>query len=104
MYTLEHGSMKELTLGELKERVKFPDDERIFAIAELIRRGYREDMLCNITGVDSFFVRKLKNIIDKEEEVKKLTIKDVNHNPLRSLKKMGFSDKGIGSLMGKAPM
>ncbi len=65
MYTLEHGSMKELTLGELKEKVMFPDDERIFAIAELIRRGYREDMLCNITGVDSFFVRKLKNIIDK---------------------------------------
>ncbi|WP_426347905.1 carbamoyl-phosphate synthase large subunit [Alloiococcus sp. CFN-8] len=103
VYTLEYGAMKEMTLGELKERVMFPDDERIFAIAELIRRGYREDMLCNITGIDSFFVRKLKNIIDKEEEVKKLTIKDLTYDILHSLKKMGFSDKGIGSLMGISP-
>ncbi|MGM9975286.1 MAG: carbamoyl-phosphate synthase large subunit, partial [Clostridiaceae bacterium] len=80
-----------------------PDDERIFAIAELIRRGYREEMLCNITGIDSFFVRKLKNIINKEEEVKKLTIKELSYDTLYSLKKMGFSDKGIGSLMGISP-
>ncbi len=103
MFTLEHKGMKGLTLSELKERVMSPDDERIFAIAELIRRGYREEMLCNITGIDSFFVRKLKNIINKEEEVKKLTIKELSYDTLYSLKKMGFSDKGIGSLMGISP-
>lgn len=102
-FTLEHQGMKSLTLGELKERVMSPDDERVFAIAELIRRGYREEMICTITGIDSFFVRKLKNIISKEEEVKKLTIKELSYDILYNLKKMGFSDKGIGNLMRISP-
>lgn len=103
IYTLEHKGMKSLSLEELKKKVISPDDERIFAVAEMIRRDYRLEMISQITGIDSFFVRKIKNIVDKEEELKNLNIDEIERDFLYNLKRMGFSDKGIGSLLRVSP-
>ena len=86
-YTLERKSSKKRTTVELKQRVIVPDDERLFDLAELIRRNYNMEKLAEITGMDPFFLQKIKNIVDAEEELKKY-------------KKMGFSDKGISELIG----
>lgn len=102
-YTLEHKAMKKLTLEELKKKVMSPDDERIFALAEMIRRCYRIEMISQITGIDSFFVRKIKNIVDREEELKSLGLEKLSREHLIELKSMGFSDKGIGDLLGRSP-
>lgn len=102
-YTLEHKGMTKLSLEDLKKRVMSPDDERIFALAEMIRRNYREEMISQITGIDSFFVRKIKNIVDREEELKSLTIDEVSRDMLYKLKSMGFSDKGIGDFLKVSP-
>jgi len=102
-FTLEHKGMKGLNLRELKELVAAPDDERMFALAEMIRRKYRVDMICHITGIDRFFVQKIKNIIDKEEELKTMSIKSLSREHLLQLKKMGFADKGIGDLLKISP-
>jgi carbamoyl-phosphate synthase large subunit len=101
--TLEHEAMKELSMDDLKRRVMSPDDERIFALAEMIRRDYRIEMISKVTGVDGFFVRKIKNIVDKEEELKALTLKKLSSEFLLDLKTKGFSDKGIGSLLKTNP-
>jgi carbamoyl-phosphate synthase large subunit len=102
-YNLEHKGMKKLTLEELKSRVMSPDDERIFALAEMIRRDYREEMISQITGIDSFFVRKIKNIVQKEEMLKNLTLEELSREMLYELKAKGFSDKGIGDLLKTSP-
>lgn len=102
-YTLEHEGMKKLSIQELKQRTISPDDERIFALAEMIRRDYRMEMISHITGIDMFFVKKIKNIVDKEEELKKLTADKLSKEFLHELKKMGFSDKGIGDLLKVNP-
>lgn len=102
-YTLEHKAMKKLSLEELKSRVVFPDDQRIFALAEMIRRDYRIEMISQITGIDSFFVKKIKNIVDKEELLKGLTLEKLTIELLNELKTKGFSDRGIGELLGVSP-
>lgn len=102
-YTLEHKDMKKLSLEELKKKVMSPDDERIFALAEMIRRDYSMDMMSHITGIDKFFVNKIKNIVDKEEELKDLTLDKLSKDFLKELKTMGFSDKGIGDLLKVSP-
>lgn len=103
IYTLEHKGMKKLSLEELKERVMSPDDERIFALAEMIRRDYRIEMITKVTGVDAFFVKKIKNIVEQEEKLKSYTIDMLSGEFLLELKKNGFSDKGIGDLLGVSP-
>ena len=101
-YTLERESSKKRSTVELKQRVIVPDDERLFDLAELIRRNYNMDKLASITGMDIFFLEKIKNIVDAEEELKKYTIDTITADVMKHYKKMGFSDKGMSELMGCA--
>ena len=68
-------------------------DDRIYAIAELIRRGVDLLHVYDNTKIDLFFLEKLKNIVEMENAVK-ANIGDVE--VLRDAKRMGFSDKFIG--------
>ena len=76
-YTLERESSKNRTKVELKQRVIVPDDERLFDLAELIRRNYNLEKLSRITGMDMFFLKKIQNIVEMEEELKKYTIDEI---------------------------
>ncbi|WP_026476613.1 carbamoyl-phosphate synthase large subunit [Alkaliphilus transvaalensis] len=102
-YNLERKSSKERSLEELKKRVQVPDDERIFDIAEMLRRNYRIDKVCEITGMDAFFIEKLRNLVMMEEELKVRKLENLTKEKLHQLKKKGFSDKGIADLMGVSP-
>ena len=44
-FNLEHPAVKKLTMEELKKAVVRPDDERIFVVAEMLRRGYIKEKL-----------------------------------------------------------
>ena len=47
-----------------------PDDERLFDLAEMIRRGYSIDMIEKITGVDKWFLYRIDWIVKQEEKIK----------------------------------
>lgn len=99
-YTLERESSKLRSLEELKRRVQIPDDERLFDLAELIRRDYRIEKISDITGMDPFFLKKIKNIVDMEEELKEYSLDEITPELMREYKKAGFGDKGIAQLIG----
>lgn len=99
-YSLYHKKASTRTLSELKRRVQIPDDERLFDLAELLRRQYRVEIVCKITGMDSFFVNKIKDIVDEEEKLKESEFEDLNKEWLIFLKQKGFSDQGIAQLIG----
>ena len=101
-YSLERKSSKSRTTLELRQRVTVPDDERLFDLAELLRRSYNMDKLSEITGMDLFFLNKIKNIVDAEEELKKLTVSDLTAETLKKYKQMGFSDRGIAEFTGSS--
>nr|WP_330381778.1 hypothetical protein [Clostridioides difficile] len=86
----------------MKESV-VPDDERLFDLAEMIRRGYKVEMIEQITGIDKWFINKFKWIVEQEEKLKVMKIEDLTKDYLLELKKKGFSDKGISDLMKISP-
>ena len=102
-YSLEHKKFRELSMAELKERVVCPDDERIFALAEMLRREYRIDKIAKITGIDTFFIEKFKWIVDEEQRLKLSKIEDLDKEWLLNLKKKGFSDKAIADMLKVSP-
>ncbi len=102
-YSLEHKASSNRTIEELKKRVQIPDDERIFDLAEMIRRNYKLDMICKITGMDKFFVNKINNIVDEEEKLKKSNLEDITKDWMRKLKMKGFSDKAIADFTNSSP-
>lgn len=81
----------------LKSYIKIGTDDRNFAIAELLRRNISVDEIAKITQIDLFFLRKIRNIISAENEIKS------NKNSIEYLKyakKLGFSDCEIAVLWG----
>ena len=102
-YSLDHKKFRQFSMEELKERVMSPDDERIFALAEMLRRDYRVDKICNITGIDRFFVEKFKWIVEEEQRLKLSKIDDLDKEWLLKLKKKGFSDKAIADMLQVSP-
>jgi carbamoyl-phosphate synthase large subunit len=102
-YGLERKSSTARSLDELKKRVQTPDDERLFDLAEMLRRGYRVEMVCQITGMDPFFVNKINNLVQLEEELKTMSLEDFTEESLRYFKEKGFSDKAISRFVGCTP-
>ena len=102
-YHLKHKHYVGKSLEFLKAQVLKANDERIFALAELIRQAYKPEKVAQITGIDPWFVRKILGIIQLETQIEELGIKALEPQFLRSLKKKGFSDKAIGDLIGRSP-
>ncbi len=78
---------------DLDKELANPTDLRIFAISEALDKGYSVERLNELTHIDSWFLGKLKNIVDfskKLEEFKAL--EDIPVDVLREAKRLGFSD------------
>ncbi len=91
-------TLKEYTKEEIHDRLRKRDNERIFVIAEALRRGISVEEICKITTIDKFFVGIIAKIVRMEKD---LEIHSINSDLLLKAKKMGFTDKVIASLNGK---
>ncbi len=79
----------------IMDYIKDGTDDRIYAIAELIRRKIDLGLIYNITKIDMFFIEKIKNIIEHEKILKE----NVNNiEILKEVKKLGLSDKYIAKI------
>ena len=83
----------------LLEYIRKGTDDRVYAIAQLIRNGVDLLIIYNHTKIDMLFLEKFKNIVEMEKVVA-ANVGDVN--VLREAKRMGFSDKFIGQLWNKS--
>ncbi len=82
---------------ELLKYICTPTDDRIHAIAQLLRLRIDLSRIYDRTKIDMLFLEKIYNIVRMERKVKAAP-KDVE--VLREAKKMGFGDKFIGQLWG----
>ncbi len=91
-------SFAELNVEELKERLKIVDDQRIFVIAEAIRKGIDYDTIHDITKVDVWFIDKIAILVEMEQ---KLRASELTVDLLKEAKRMEFPDNVIAQLTGK---
>ncbi len=82
----------------LMNDIKIGTNDRIFAIAQLLRLGIRVSKISGRTGIDCFFLNKMKKIIDMETELKSYA---GDREALYQAKKAGFSDKAVAWLWNK---
>ena len=82
---------------EMLNYIKDGTDDRIYAVAELLRRKTDIGMICNATKIDMLFLEKIKNIVKTENKLRE-HIGDTD--TLYTAKKLGFSDEFIGKLWG----
>ena len=84
------------------EYIKEGHDDRIYAVAELLRRKTDIDVIYKASLIDPLFINVFKNIVETEEKVK-LAHSDKDCDTIRLAKRMGFSDKEIARLWGITP-
>ncbi len=84
---------------KLEEDIKNPTPKRILVVAEALRQGWTPEKISKISGIDLWFLDKLKNIVEVGEKLKE--DKELDEETMRDAKKKGFSDKQIGFIRGK---
>lgn len=89
--------LQDLKDEELRDRLFHADDERIFIVAEGFSRGMSIEQIREITKIDKYFLKKIKNIMDFARVLEK---EDLSKDLLKEAKKMGFSDIEIANLKG----
>jgi len=87
------------TLIDIKQILKQPTPNRMFAIAEAFILGLNVSEMYTLSGIDPWFLYRIKNIVDEELALKKT--KTLTSRKLTRLKELGISDKRIGVLTDK---
>jgi len=82
---------------EIEGELSSATDARLYMIAEALRRGMSIGRVCELTNWDSFFVKKVQEIIETEDKLKKKLDDEI----LKHAKRLGFSDEYIGFLTDK---
>jgi carbamoyl-phosphate synthase large subunit len=81
---------------ELRYLIGTPTDDRIFAIYEALKRGFRIEDIAKLSDIDPFFIKKIEKIVRFEG-----SLKDKLSENLRTAKRIGFTDEQIAQIAGK---
>ena len=95
--SLQMEKLTEYSTEKILEQLKSVDNERIWCIAESLRRGITIDEIHNITKIDKFFISKFDRLVRMEEE---LVNNELTTELLLKAKKMGYTDNVIARLTG----
>lgn len=88
-----------LSKEELIQRLQIVDDQRIFVIAEALRKKISYEEIHAITMVDVWFIDKLAALVAMEDRLEK---EPLSLPLLKEAKRMEFPDNVIAALSGKA--
>ncbi|MDE7268292.1 MAG: carbamoyl-phosphate synthase large subunit [Lachnospiraceae bacterium] len=96
---LRSYDFSELDKDMLLKRLARVDDQRIYVIAEAIRKGIDYDTIYEITKIDRWFIDKLAILVEMEHalETQPLTV-----DLLKEAKRIEFPDNVIARLTGKS--
>lgn len=92
---LELPELKTVSEERLMEKIVRAQDDRLFYLAEAIRRGYPIQELADLTKIDLFFLDKLLHIVELEDE---LSEQPNQLDLLLTVKQNGFTDRKIAEL------
>ncbi|MDY0405947.1 carbamoyl-phosphate synthase large subunit [Virgibacillus sp. 179-BFC.A HS] len=85
-------TLKQSSMEKLKARLKVADDERIYIIAEVLRRGMDIGELYHLTKIDHYFLESIESLVELE---KVLEMNPLSIDYLHQAKRVGFSDATI---------
>ncbi len=85
--------------GKIRKEVEEPTDLRVFYVVKALRAGMKIHELSRLSGIDSWFLDKIENILEFERSITK---EPMGPSLLRKAKVLGFSDRRIGKLTGRS--
>ena len=94
------AALESIADEELTQSVSRATEQRIFYLAEALRRGWSVERLHELTRIDPWFLSRLHDMIAVQEAVRGLRVEDIDADAMRLLKQYGTSDAQIAYLTG----
>ena len=82
------------------ELVSKPTPERIFYVAEALRRNWSVERIHDMTGIDPWYLHRMAGIINAEKRIKELGLSGLTTDNMLAAKQLGFSDEQLAHLTG----
>ena len=87
-------------LDILRRELREAGADRILYLADALRAGLDLEEVHGLTRIDPWFLVQIEELIQLEAEVRDQGVSGLNANRVRSLKRKGFSDRRLATLLG----
>jgi len=87
-------------VSEIKKQLRNPSAERIWYIGDAFRAGLSVADIYKLSGVDPWYLVQIEDIIEEECVVSNMTRKDMTAQVMLRLKRKGFADRRLATLLG----
>ncbi len=91
---------KTTDLDTITKEMGVPGPERIWYVGDAFRMGMTVKQVYDISKIDSWFLVQIKDLIDREQVLRGKHIADLDKQALLKLKRSGFSDRRLATLLG----
>jgi len=99
----EGSENREEIIEHIKERLKTPNWERLWYVADALRAGMSVHEICGLSNIDPWFLEQIREIVEFEGEIvrsQKSEVRGKNFEAiLRRAKELGFSDHRLEELL-----
>jgi carbamoyl-phosphate synthase large subunit len=99
-YSLDNKYIDNLSSSKLKEKLRTNCWDKIWYVAEAIRRKISVEEIFSLTKIDPWFLNNIKDIFKLEEKIKKQNGKKLSRTLMLKAKRYGFSDKYLAEILG----
>ena len=86
----------------LRDALRRPTPDRLLLVADALRAGFSIDELYRLTAIDHWFLAQLADLVDLEADTVAAGLSGLDGDRMRMLKRAGFSDARLASLVGVA--
>ena len=86
--------------NRFRELVSRPTPDRIYYVAEALRRGWSVEDVHGLTGIDPWFLGRIADLVKAERAIADLGLEGLDARLMREAKALGFSDCQIAHLTG----
>ncbi|MGN0039117.1 MAG: carbamoyl-phosphate synthase large subunit [Coriobacteriales bacterium] len=86
--------------SKFRHMVSVPTEHRIYYMAEALRRGFEPEEVAELTGIDIWFVDRLRDMVAVEKRFEGVELAAVDEPLMRLGKRYGLSDVQIAFLTG----
>ena len=82
--------------------MRVPNCDRLWYLGDALRSGMTVEEIHGHTAIDPWFLHNIRQIIEKEEELKRLDPAAISREQLREAKQFGFADKTLAKLWNRS--
>jgi carbamoyl-phosphate synthase large subunit len=87
-------------IDELRQELRLPGPDRLWHVADAMRRGLPLREIAGISGIDPWFLAQIADLVAEEQKLASAGFASLDASRMRHLKRKGFSDMRLAELCG----